>query len=522
MPENYEPVDGKNDSNTTQKRLKNMKRLAVIIGILILLIIVVILLLRGCQNYEPPHETVDIPGNVIDPVAPAMPKASLKLNSANAEENLSFEASGMDGGSKVSHLYRVVATYNSNFTLKYDMTVRDNQGFEILAEALKIKVELVGAEGDTLLYDGLMGTMPPLELALAATGDTTTEHLFRVTAYLDSPLGDRYYGRGLIADMSWWVDGQDNVSVANNEFSTVIKIAPPPPAVEAPTFDFVQLAEGDNTPFHMDDVKKGASQTRYFAFEITHGDDVTVLINNEIVVDSNLHDAMHVKVELVGEDGNVTVYEGLLKDLSVEHTIPKNDSGKTSVYYKVTVTADSFTYLQSDSKLVCDLSWALEGTSEQLKVPNNKFETFVRPYYPSAPPPPQTAISIELTPEEGYSNTMFAMETKLPGDSRAQYYCVSATHSTMETVTFSIIVDPTQILTNVMRVKVELLVPNQPDQLLYDGLMKDCTGVDVHIPATGDTVTSLYYRITAYTNGAEVGNEYAGAYMTADFAWEIH
>ena len=109
----------------------------------------------------------------------------------------------------------------------------------------------------------------------------------------------------------------------------------------------------------------------------------------------------------------------------------------------------------------------------------------------------------------------------LPGDSKAQYYCISVTHDKAETVRFSVNVDTAQKLSNVLRVKVEQLIPDAADQVLYDGLMKDCTAVTVSVTASSETVTPIYYRITVYTNGAEVGNEYAGESLSADFSWQL-
>ena len=72
-----------------------------------------------------------------------------------------------------------------------------------------------------------------------------------------------------------------------------------------------------------------------------------------------------------------------------------------------------------------------------------------------------------------------------------------------------------------MRVKVEQLIPDAEDKILYDGLMKDCTAVTVSVAASAQTVTPIYYRITVYTNGAEVGNEYVGESLSADFSWQL-
>ena len=272
----------------------------------------------------------------------------------------------------------------------------------------------------------------------------------------------------------------------------------------------------------MKNIKNGDSQTRYFAFEVVHGEDIKVDIKNAIVTDSKLHEVLKVKVELVGENGNTTLYEGLLKDLNVEHTLTKNDNNKTAVYYKVTVIADGLTEDYCETKLVCDLSWTLDGTSEQLKVPSNSFVAYDKPVTPPDPPtPPEVATSIELTAKNGYENTPFEANNMLPGDSVAQYYCVSVTHDSTETVRFYVNVDTAQKLTAIMRVKIEQLVPDAEDETLYDGLMKDCTAVDVSVKASSETVTPIYYRITVYTNGAEVGNEYAGESLSADFSWQL-
>ena len=51
----FEKVMGNDDPNATFKRINNLKRIAVMIGLLILVLIIIILSLRGCQGGEPPH-----------------------------------------------------------------------------------------------------------------------------------------------------------------------------------------------------------------------------------------------------------------------------------------------------------------------------------------------------------------------------------------------------------------------------------------------------------------------------------
>ena len=500
-----------------------IKRVVLSIGLLILILIVAIFSLYDCQGGEAPDGTVDIPENVIDPKPPVIiPKADLEFNNENECENISFNVEGMDGGDSKSIQYRVLATYNSEFILKYDVHIRDDEKFQTLAEVLIIKVELVETGSDSILYDGFLSDMTALEIKLNADTETTAEYLFRITLYLDEPLDEAYYGQKLIADMSWWIDEQDNIGIANNELTTIVKTTPPDSPTITSNLKFITVNDGDNTAFDMKNIKNGDSQTKNFSFEVTHSEDIKVNIKKAIVTDSTLNEVLKVKIEIVGENGNTVLYEGLLKDLYAEHTLSKNDSNKSTIYYEVTVYADGLTEDYCKTRLVCDLSWSLDGTSEQLKVPSNSFET-EQPYSPTPPPsePPVTATYIELTAKDGYDNIPFVSENMLPGDSVSQYYCVSVTHDSAKTIRFYINADTVQELSKVLRVKVEQLVPDAEDKVLYDGLMKNCTAVDVSVAAKSETVTSIYYRITVYTIGAEIESEYAGKGLTADFSWKL-
>lgn len=140
---------------------------------------------------------------------------------------------------------------------------------------------------------------------------------------------------------------------------------------------------------------------------------------------------------------------------------------------------------------------------------------------PDPEPEPEKALLIELTAKEGYDNTPIKVESALPGDRYEKYYCTTVTHEEDVTVSFSVTVDLSQKLTEVMRIKVEYLVSSAPDEVLYDGLLKDCAALDVSLTANGKTESTIYYRITVYTNGAEVGNEHIGESLTAKFVWQL-
>lgn len=144
------------------------------------------------------------------------------------------------------------------------------------------------------------------------------------------------------------------------------------------------------------------------------------------------------------------------------------------------------------------------------------------PETPDAPQPSEKISSIELSAKDGYIAIPYDVKDMLPGDSATQEYCVSVTHEKAETVRFEINVDTAQKLSRVMQVKIEQVISEAEKKLLYDGRMHDCKAVDTEITAITETVTPIYYRITVYTNGKEVGNEYLGERLTADFLWQIH
>ena len=280
---------------------------------------------------------------------------------------------------------------------------------------------------------------------------------------------------------------------------------------------------GRNKPFEEEGIRDKDIFVQYYAFEVIHDRDIEMLIDSTTVRDTGLGDILKVKVSLVGGVKDIILYDGLLDDLSASHLIKTNYKNKTSLYYKVVVEASGLTEDYYGTRFTCNFSWTLKDTSCQLKVSGNRFVAYKKQYTPPfiPPTPPATATSIELTNKDGYDNIPFEIENMLPGDAVSQYYCVSVTHDSKETVRFGVVLDLTQKLSSVMMIRVEQLVPDDDDVVLYDGLMKDCTSVDIDVTASKKKVSEIYYRITVYTNGSEVDNEYVGESLEADFTWQI-
>lgn len=503
----------------TARRIRIMKRADIVMGALILVVIIIILLLRGCQGGDPTHVTVDIPGNIIDPIPPVIvPEGTLSFNTEDGNTNLPFDVDDMKEGSSETMNYHIVVTHNSDFILNFDMEIRDEEEFQKLAEILKIKVEL---NGNTVLYDGLLKDMQTLIVELKADEEISVEYVFTVTVYLDSLFTDEYLNKTLVADMSWWIEGQDILTVANNKFVTVKPVVPPVEPPEPVTeLNFFTKNEDDNNSFDVIGMKDGDIKVKYFAIEVIHEETVEMIVDSTTSRDSGLSEVLNVKVVLVGGVKDLVLYDGLLDKLYINYTVKENSKGVTQLYFKIIVEAEGLTEDYWDTRYKCSFVWSLKDTSCELKVPNNNFVAYKKPYVPPITPP-VTATSIELTAKEGYDNIPFNVENMLPGDSVSQYYCVTVTHDSKEIVCFSTLVDTNQKLSNVLRIKIEHLIPDDEDIVLYDGLMKDCTEVNIEIPSNKKDKTEIYYRITVYTNGSEVGNEYVGESLDADFVWQI-
>ena len=111
-------------------------------------------------------------------------------------------------GDSETKYFRVSISYKNTVTVHYHADVR--AGYEKLAEVLNSKVTLL-TTGE-VLYDGLMRDMPKsITHKLNSAAGTTDEFCYKVTAYLDTSVGNEYQNKDLIADFRWWVEETDNL-----------------------------------------------------------------------------------------------------------------------------------------------------------------------------------------------------------------------------------------------------------------------------------------------------------------------
>lgn len=126
----------------------------------------------------------------------------LEIDRRDWDVNQPFVAANLFPGDKVSEDYEVDVCHKGSVLLHFRAVVRP--GYEKLGEVLKLCVQ---AEGKTL-YDGLMTQMPESIGYLVVPDKTRTvvsKVDYRLTAYLDTSVGNEYQNQDLIADFQWWV-----------------------------------------------------------------------------------------------------------------------------------------------------------------------------------------------------------------------------------------------------------------------------------------------------------------------------
>ncbi len=123
---------------------------------------------------------------------------AVRLKKENKGADTPFMVENMLPGDKVSKDFIVTVKHKKPVVLYYHAGIQ--QGYEKLAEVLKVKIML--PDKGIELYDGLMKDMPEaLEHSLSAD---EKEVLYRITAYLDTSVGNEYQYKSLKADFKWW------------------------------------------------------------------------------------------------------------------------------------------------------------------------------------------------------------------------------------------------------------------------------------------------------------------------------
>ncbi len=118
----------------------------------------------------------------------------------NREANRKFEVENMFPGDVETNDYTVNVSHKNPINLYF--TIKLHPGSEKLAEVMKVKVYL--PEKDTMIYDGLMKDIPSEVVHNLAADEKQV--LYKITAYLDTSVGNEYMYQNLMADFCWWYE----------------------------------------------------------------------------------------------------------------------------------------------------------------------------------------------------------------------------------------------------------------------------------------------------------------------------
>lgn len=143
----------------------------------------------------------------------AAEKDTVRLTGPDQMGNVPFEVENMFPGDAEVLDFNVKVSHKNPITLYYHADIRP--GYEKLAEVMMVKIEL--PEKSIVLYDGLMRDMPAaLEHELAANEKEVT---YRITAYLETSVGNEYQYEPLIADFNWWYAQEQAGSAGSDDGS---------------------------------------------------------------------------------------------------------------------------------------------------------------------------------------------------------------------------------------------------------------------------------------------------------------
>ncbi len=122
----------------------------------------------------------------------------VRLNTPDESGNIAFAVENMFPGDAETKDFTVKVKHKKPISVYYHADIHPDS--EKLAEVMMVKIEL--PEKGIELYDGLMRDIPSaLEHQLAAD---EKEIVYRITAYLDTSVGNDYQYKSLKADFLWW------------------------------------------------------------------------------------------------------------------------------------------------------------------------------------------------------------------------------------------------------------------------------------------------------------------------------
>ncbi len=120
--------------------------------------------------------------------------------------NSPFAVENMFPGDSETKDYKIRVEHEKRINLYF--TIELQPGSEKLAEVMMVEVSL--PDEDVILYDGLMKDIPSKVVRQLSSSEHYEK--YRITAYLDTSVGNDYMNKNLKADFRWWYaeEGQDS------------------------------------------------------------------------------------------------------------------------------------------------------------------------------------------------------------------------------------------------------------------------------------------------------------------------
>ena len=132
---------------------------------------------------------------------------------------------------------------------------------------------------------------------------------------------------------------------------------------KAATIELYNKQPEENTPFQVENMFPGDSETKYFRMRVSYHDKITVHYKATRLGYEKLAEVLKVRVNLLST--GETMYDGLIRDMpeSLTHKLASQKSTTDELYYEITAYLDTSVgneYQNND--LIADFKWWVEET----------------------------------------------------------------------------------------------------------------------------------------------------------------
>ena len=133
---------------------------------------------------------------------------------------------------------------------------------------------------------------------------------------------------------------------------------------KAATIELYNKQPEENTPFQVENMFPGDSETKYFRVRVSYHDKITVHYKATVRPGyEKLAEVLKVRVKLLST--GETMYDGLMRDMpeSLTHKLASKNSAVGELYYEITVFLDTSVSNDYQNKdLIADFKWWVEET----------------------------------------------------------------------------------------------------------------------------------------------------------------